>query len=373
MRSVLITLTLLLTASRADAAPQWRIVSDTRELYDRCPQPEYFGAGSLEAKITHYPQRGIYRYAYSFSPSGEKSVPIVRIRIGGIDSFNLFSRIDSFKLTSKGAGFGDCNLVPSDTSLNCHAAPMGAKKRNRLPLELVIESRLPPAPTTFETRSADFTRPSEAEGRAAQEALMRVVPFPSAESYRAWSTHANEESESCWNEPGATILDLDVTDDDLSEIRPNGSNRVYLPSMRGFTGLTLGPSQAITAEASVVSQAKEQLQIRVKAAVSVKIASLKVSNSLGHPLKLAGASVVPPLAGGGSDLLLDVPLRPSDMPCNVKGVLIEGEFEDGRGLRAGVSVSTPACKPFLREYRVRLPTAEEASAMSEPNEFSESR
>lgn len=372
MRSAIICFVLLLAAAGANADPRWRITPDGREMYTKCPQPEYFGSGSFDAKVTHDLERGIYRYLYTFSPSGAKSVPVVRIRVGGKDSSNLFSAISNFKLTRKGAGFGDCNLVPSDTALSCHAAPMGGNKRNREPMELVIESPLPPAPTTFETQSGDFTRETEAEGRAARQAIMQAVPFPSMESYRRWSTHANDEGESCWNEPGATILDSDVTQDDLNEVKPDGSTQAYLPSERGFTGLTLGPSRAVAVEASLVSQAKAQLQVRLlKAKVPVKVLSIKASNSLGHPLKLVSATAVPRLVGGGSDLLLNIALRPADMPCNVKGVLIEGELEDGDALRAGVQVSTPACRPFSREFRVRLPTAEEASAISEANEFSD--
>lgn len=323
-------------AAISDASKlSWRIDHELQALVRACPLPTHLYPGELKVDVHYEPRRNVYRYTYTMKPAGTGMK-------FGMSYFSL--PVPTGTVVDKwGTGWSSC-YVGTD-ALICRPKLHGG--RNPPLGSFAIESAHPPAPVIYRTLSVDPESTEEFRKREDRDVESALLPYFNHDTERVRQWMSAETGGECGDDPVHGVQFMSET-----------SNTVYDPHVHGFHALTRGPAPVVTVEGRIGVRDAEHLQIRLlgkSASPQIKLSSLQVTNLLGRPLVLVEQASVPAESGSASDLVASLSLRPTDLPCNSKGVVIEGVLEDNRPFRAGVPIETPMCEPIRRQYTVELP------------------
>lgn len=276
-----------------------------------CPNPPYLLNPQVDVSVTKNKLTGKYLYRYRLTPSKTDQQLVFSFVLSGLATSTVSEKFRDWEL---------CGIQPSSNNLVCMNSP---------PAPALAYSGL-----EIESAAGPGTVRYEIEG-ASQQPLVTQAEWETLLPYFNYKADVLSE----------------LIQESVGEQCPSG--QVTQNSDRVVTGVTIGPSSLVGIQAALRQylpspKAKTALEFTIVDSPDVKaddvdLKSVRLLDSRGVEIARGSAALQQLPTERNAGLALKADNLATLLPCNVKGVLIDGTTRDGRAFRGGFTVLTPSC------------------------------
>ncbi len=310
-----------------------RIDAMKRTVEIPCPEMSYFSNPKIDVSIGRDEHSDEYVYHYTMTPSRTDTQRAMFFAMRDLSGSHV--KLESGFTMWQSCHYSDTRAAPTPL-VSCINIPPKLPAAGGAYTGLVIRSKAPPGIVWYQIEAASV--PTD---WTLQSLVAELLPY-----YR-----------------GKAGLISEAIQEQVGEECPSGT--VSKNTDRNMTGVTLGPSD--TAQVDVVranngvdaalANANLRLAIREPSAdahgrvqtfaarlADVDLSSIHIQDSAGNPLQTSAGTMQALAKETRASFVLDLGVAESKLPCNVKGLIVDGKLNDGTPIRGGIAVNTTTCQ-----------------------------